>query len=925
MSKPPQGKTATPTQADTYIEKVTGPAIGQQFIEGNQINYYAAPPRADGFDPKALVGYRRYLGHALSDVTEASLRFLPGGQGVSKEMKPPRLAEVYIALETKTDRLVTPDDAEAPDPERRETGRGDLPAVLAVERVAEDARLVLLGAPGSGKSTFLRHLSLCLAQHSLEPTLGWLERLAPPPEEDEDKTGRRFVWPPMLAEHVPVFVELRKFADELSQSPPRNPDQPDCERLWNFMVRQIAAGNPGDVAPALMAAIDAGKAIVFLDGFDEVPSDSLKRFVSRTVSKFTEGRFSLSRFVVTCRTVSYQDAAWRLTGFRVAEVASLDPPKVRRFVRRFYDELADRKRIAADVAGQRILSLTQALSEREELREMAGNPYLLSLMAQLHVKMKLPPERAALFEKFVEELLFAYEENKGRDDKGRVEPGLSDLLDQAETSRPSFRSVLSRLAFEAHRSGVKASGDTEQRTTIYIPQQTLHDALAELPPKLRWSAQERKAWADQVIHLIEHRTGLLVAQGSHLFGMAFKLQEFMAAVHRCDADAFEFETTAELIEDDSGYWEEVVRLSAGYQAHEKKSPSAARSLALSLCRLQAPSVAAAVRRAALASQILREIGLNNVQRNAQGMECLQAVRETLDQFGRKPALPIRQRAEAASARGGLGVLPKGVGLRPDGWPDFDFDIELPPGNFRLAENSRDAVIAESFRLARYPVTVEQYAAFVTAGGYEDDGSAAATERLLVWWGEAGLKWKREKRIVGPQDYDPVFQTPNHPRVGVSWHEATAFCAWLTERLREKGEMGTNERISLPSEAQWEWAARWNGETRVADDRRYPWGGRDEKDLAERCNMANTGLGHTSAVGLFPTGQAGCGAMDLSGNVWEWCENRYNEAERYRVLRGGSWLNDYPELLSCGSRLYDLPGNRGGRIGFRCVWVSGSAR
>ena len=173
------------------------------------------------------------------------------------------------------------------------------------------------------------------------------------------------------------------------------------------------------------------------------------------------------------------------------------------------------------------------------------------------------------------------------------------------------------------------------------------------------------------------------------------------------------------------------------------------------------------------------------------------------------------------------------------------------------------------------------------------------------------------------------QTPNHPRVGVNWHEAMAFCRWLSERLKQP--------VTLPSEAQWERAARHT------DGRTYPWSDPGEEDrlaadMAQRCNMEGTGIGHTSAVGLFLNGLAQCGAADMAGNVWEWCRTKWRgdyrdyekkvdaalEGAESRVLRGGSWGNDLPGGLRCSCRNVSAPGPRGRSYGFRCVVVVGGS-
>jgi iron(II)-dependent oxidoreductase len=144
-------------------------------------------------------------------------------------------------------------------------------------------------------------------------------------------------------------------------------------------------------------------------------------------------------------------------------------------------------------------------------------------------------------------------------------------------------------------------------------------------------------------------------------------------------------------------------------------------------------------------------------------------------------------------------------------------------------------------------------------------------------------------------------------VGLSWYEAVAFCLWLTERLGEAEQLGDDEVIRLPTEAEWEKAARG------ADGRRYPWGEEPDPDKA---NYDETGIGEPCAVGCFVNGASPYGCHDMAGNVWEWCatqwqsyskpkpypydvtENEwadeYLEGTNVRVLRGARRFGDFPD-------------------------------
>ena len=156
----------------------------------------------------------------------------------------------------------------------------------------------------------------------------------------------------------------------------------------------------------------------------------------------------------------------------------------------------------------------------------------------------------------------------------------------------------------------------------------------------------------------------------------------------------------------------------------------------------------------------------------------------------------------------------------------------------------------------------------------------------------------------PKDSD---QPSDHPVVSVSWDDACAYCA--------------HYELRLPTEAEWEYAARG------PESRTYPWGA--EWDAAECCNHENQGPGgKTFEVGYFPEGQSWCGALDLAGNVWEWCQDWYGDygpdpvsdppgsaKGDFRVLRGGGWYGDVGDCRSA-NRYRTNPRNRNDDLGFR---------
>ncbi|KFB68790.1 MAG: Serine/threonine-protein kinase pkn1 [Candidatus Accumulibacter vicinus] len=233
--------------------------------------------------------------------------------------------------------------------------------------------------------------------------------------------------------------------------------------------------------------------------------------------------------------------------------------------------------------------------------------------------------------------------------------------------------------------------------------------------------------------------------------------------------------------------------------------------------------------------------------------------------------------------------------------------------YKLSDNEINDTLTPTseFYIARYPVTVAQFRAFVEATGY----------------------------AIG--DRDALRDPDSRPVRWVSWHEALAWCRWLNEVLATSGVFAGHPiaslvrehawRVALPSELEWEKAARGGLIGAV-----FPWG-----DLAdpERANYGEAEINDSSAVGCFPAN--GFGLYDLAGNVWEWTRSLWgdgwekptfaypydaNDPRRealdaadgiLRVVRGGSWFD--PRVFArCAYRSRDHPGGRNGYSGFRVV-------
>ncbi len=241
----------------------------------------------------------------------------------------------------------------------------------------------------------------------------------------------------------------------------------------------------------------------------------------------------------------------------------------------------------------------------------------------------------------------------------------------------------------------------------------------------------------------------------------------------------------------------------------------------------------------------------------------------------------------------LGDPRPGVDLRKDGLPDIVW-CEVSEGEVTLEDNWGIFTVDQPFYIAKYPVTYIQYRAFLEA----EDGYTNSK-----WW--QGLWFQVDKPAKQFNRRD------NHPAENLCWFEAVAFCNWLSEKL--------GYEIRLPTEWEWQQAATGGDPTNE-----YPWG----RNWDSSCtNTYESDLSHSTAVGIYPQGASPLGALDMAGNVWEWCLNEHENPKQTglsgdarRVVRGGSWHHD-PGLARAAYRGLNGPGYRLGEIGFRLVCLA----
>jgi formylglycine-generating enzyme required for sulfatase activity len=842
-----------------------------------------------------------------------------GGTIADTEDSEFELAEIYTPLLTPVSSI------ENFGKELVEPARQSFKSLMAA--LNDHPRAVVLGDPGSGKSTALKYLALGLCGLRADETFA---------EE----------WRHVLL--VPLWVELRNFAQQATLVG----DAPDVQ-LLNYIRKKLPHG-----AEALREHLDLvlrkRGAAFLLDGLDEVPPD--KRELVKDAIEGLMRLYGRCRYIITCRGYAYQDKKQKLRSpvFEMAElkVLELEDEQIELFVRKWYKQLHDR-RGKPDLSNDLVTQLQDKGNPR--LRRLASNPLLLTLIATLHSTGlgKLPNERQLLLKEAVDLLLMRWQRIKKPAEQELLSPPFPqplppaieaeikvfNALEQAN-AKEELLSELYTLAFEVHKQAPDQQ-IAQSDATADIPEDMLRNALERV---LRGALGNKSILPDDLTEYLRNRAGLLINAGDEPNTPAESLsqkrpvyrfphrmfQEYMAGM-RYYTDPAE---VAPLVKKDFARWREVYALMALIN-----SEPGTRDCLEEICPLgETPQNDVDWQCAVLAANTWAD-KLKPTVNLSQGIKRhIAHVARLINDLLRTPAL--LSPAERAEAGRVLARLPSSNPTRftcgderyaacadlstAEGWREY-LDtgfVQIEPREFTMqmgTEYAEVAQVAEPYAMGKTPVTCAQFAAFVRAG--------YGLDRL---WTPNGLQWRRNlRRNLRSKNTEPYlwddarWNISNHPVVGVTWYEAVAYCNWLTE-LSKSLKISDPLTFSLPSELEWEFA------TRGTAGRQYPWKRDGSEGWQEgderRCNTRETGLGRTSAVGIFVDGATPDEIFDLSGNVWEWTSTQYDgdwrktkqpsDMAELVVLRGGSWarLHDY----GLGNRDRLIPDDRYDHIGFRVV-------
>ncbi|GAA5531253.1 SUMF1/EgtB/PvdO family nonheme iron enzyme [Herpetosiphon gulosus] len=802
-------------------------------------------------------------------------------------------------------------------------------AELVTETVLENPHLVLCGPPGSGKSTFAKHLVWALAQRGLDQInhytglLGWNDQ-------------RRL---------LPVLMPLRQLAGALVGKDLGLNGTSNIGLLLNAVCAHLQTQYWLDQPRKLL---DAGlersfKVLLVFDGLDEVPLDATTESLDRTSLLNFLYLFANcydARILITCRSRAWTQEYHHITHWPMVELAPLTGGQITQFINNWLPLLHTKGLIEHEAIERYSEQLLHSLldPQRTKLRKMAENPLLLSMMIFVMVrKGVLPRDRHSLYEEILQQLLGEW--HVASRDGQNLGQAIGDEQITGEELRDQ---VLDRLCYQAHLNTTSKDGRGR------IPSRELKAELMEYFARVNLADPYRAA--ERCVVYIDQCSGLIQPEDD---GTVYAFAHLTLQEHSAGRHLVFYESLNQLLRlrrDDR--WREPIFLGVGCLTKASLGAAKIEQVLTALVDPYAHEVGEMhrydwYRDLVLAAELgadcnwglLRgkQIQVDRIQRRLrEGLGMLlndyDHAQAALTHYHGQPMEPApllaRERQKAAELLAGLGD-PR-YPIKIDQWLEETHQLStkfgregnhywryVPAGQYQIggwkATDPTTSVVLQPYWVGRFMVTVEQYRAFINAGGYTND----------AWWTPHGHAWKNDYQRHTPHLWDTqtAQEYVNQPVYGVTWYEAMAYCNWLSAQFGNLLPQGY--RICLASEAEWEVAVSYNthGFPQIA-----PWG--NLPATPEHAVYDWSKAQRPLSVGLGLVGQAACGALDSVGNVWEWTSTPYQQGihgvqqavddyDNWMVLRGGSHY-EAGIYVFCALRLKGRPGNGTYNIGFRCL-------
>jgi formylglycine-generating enzyme required for sulfatase activity len=739
---------------------------------------------------------------------------------------------------------------------------------------------VILGDPGSGKTTALKLIALrmCSASQGMGAA-----------------TAR-----------MPILLPLTAYSEAI-----RSRVGESAISLEAFVVGYLkqTKNMPNEVGEMFREALTKGACVFLFDGLDEVIDSAERSYLLERVKDFIAWqRKRGNTFVVTSRLVGYADSP--LVGNEIAHFVLCDfaDDEVSKFIRQ-WTLVAERmaghanEQTARDIAEREANAIQRAVVAHPGVRRLSSNPLLLTVLVFIHRQgMELPSKRAELYELYLRTLINSWSRARNLDGRA-IQP-----LDESEVTK-----ILAPVAYWLHSNfpagHCRKADFIERVANVYEGWRGVGKDIAE-------------ARAAELVDALLKFAGLLSERGEDRVSFAhLTFEEYLSARHIALEGQVDKQRCVKLLAPhvDSSQWVEVTCLVLGYFGSVAKEEHSASLLVegLAKCEKNGDLTAGFL----WAAEALADAGCDSVTHKtatefrfrAQEIATTATVRSTRWRAGRVLAKLGDPRFCDKEGAPEMRLIEGGRFLM--GSPDVQVmrrhveidKVELSEENSWVreywstiveSERPQCEVYVQEFKLARFPVTCSQYAKF------------------LEECPERGVPTEHSARSEA-YSWDPLLRSAkagreNQPVVLVSWHDANAYVEWLSEV--------TNRRFRLPTECEWEFSARGT------DGRIFPWGSKWD---ASKTNTIESGANDVVAVGLYPEGASPAGIEDASGHVWEWTQTSWGPDWRtpvrsetsesrifpWKVVRGGSW-DDVGAFANAATRGPNLATFRSHYIGFR---------
>ncbi|MCP5105120.1 MAG: NACHT domain-containing protein, partial [bacterium] len=406
--------------------------------------------------------------------------------------------------------------------------------VLSVLTENQTRRFVVLGKPGSGKSSLLKYLLLEAARRHLEPLCTAMEpenvRKVSQPPGSTNREPQHGVFP--------ILVEIRKFENALSKT--TKPGYNILDFLYDSMRRDYSLTLP---VGFFENYLESGRALLLFDGLDEVAAESRRAEVQAMIAAFTTGFHAGNTVIVTSRIAGYSRARFSTTDYRHFTLEDFNEEEIETFIRRWYGYRMTNPAEAETHADD----LTAALKKKPRIRELAKNPLLLTIIAIIHrYEAQLPEDRLVLYDKATEALLYTWDNVK-------------KIID--EKFKPDDkRRFLEKTAFhlQSAEKGDEA-GTVIERGELY---KILFPEFCRL---FCCDNRAAKGHVDEFLENIRLRAGLLVEQSPDHYGFVHKtFQEYFAAQWVANEAKinFDLDKVIEYVDTfiDNAFWHETLLL-----------------------------------------------------------------------------------------------------------------------------------------------------------------------------------------------------------------------------------------------------------------------------------------------------------------------------------------------------------------------------